>query len=149
MTFMQNKGNMPSTVSISLIAKSDVEDAWRDAATLVRLSQKRVDDYTGMADIYDDLLRGEMQLWTVKIEDKLKAAVVTMVEQHPRKRILRVMHVGGFDMGLWLDPLISALQDGAKQVGCKNIIADCRIGWAKKLPARGWKEAARLYELEI
>lgn len=146
---MQNKGNMSARVSIALISKSEVDEVWRDAAHLVRLSQKRVESYTGMSDIYEDLLSGEMQLWLVKVEDKLKAAVVTMVEQHPRKSILRVMHVGGFDMKLWLDHLIDALTFAAKRAGCKNILADCRLGWAKKLPLRGWKEAARLYELEI
>jgi hypothetical protein len=146
---MQNKGNMSARVSIALISKSEVDEAWRDAAHLVRLSQKRVESYTGMADIYEQLLVGGMDMWTISVEDKLKAAAITATVKHPRKRVLKVVHIGGFDMGLWIDEFIAALREVAHQLECSAIHADCRSGWAKVLPQRGFKEVTRVYGLEI
>ena len=149
MTLVQNKGNMSPTVSVLLVSPNQLEDAWRNAAHLIRLSQKRIDDYEGMADIYDNLMSNSQQLWLVTVEDKLKAALTTVVEQHPRKRILRVLHIGGFDMATWFEDVLTALKVAATRMGCKAIQGDGRLGWVKKVPQYGFKEVTRSYEMEL
>lgn len=149
MTLVQNKGNMAPTVSVLLVSPNQLENAWRNAAHLIRLSQKRIDDYEGMADIYDNLASGSQQLWLVTVEDKLKAALTTVVEQHPRKRILRVLHIGGFDMATWFEDVLTALKVAATSAGCKAIQGDGRLGWVKKVPQYGFREVTRSYEMEL
>lgn len=149
MTLVSNKGNMTPTVGVRLVATSELDDAWKNAAHLIRLSQKRIDDYEGMADIYDNLASGSQQLWLVSVEDKLRAAMTTVVEQHPRKRILRVLHIGGFDMAIWFEDALTALKVAATRTGCKAIQGDGRLGWVKKVPQYGFKEVTRSYEMEL
>ena len=140
---------MAPTVSVLLVSPNQLENAWRNAAHLIRLSQKRIDDYEGMADIYDNLASGSQQLWLVTVEDKLKAALTTVVEQHPRKRILRVLHIGGFDMATWFEDVLTALKVAATSAGCKAIQGDGRLGWVKKVPQYGFREVTRSYEMEL
>lgn len=140
---------MTPTVGVRLVSPNQLEDAWRNAAHLIRLSQKRIDDYEGMADIYDNLASGSQQLWLVTVEDKLKAALTTVVEQHPRKRILRVLHIGGFDMAIWFEDVLTALKVAAHSAGCKAVQGDGRLGWVKKVPQYGFKEVTRSYEMEL
>ena len=149
MTLVQNKGNMSPSVSVVLVSPSNLDDAWKSAARMVRLSQKRIEGYEGMADIYDNLANGSQQLWLVKVEDKLKAAMTTVVEQHPRKRILRVLHIGGFDMAIWFEDVLKTLKVAANSAGCKAIQGDGRLGWVKKVPQYGFKEVTRSYEMEL
>ena len=149
MTLVQNKGNMSPTVSVTLISPNNLDEAWKNAAHLIRLSQKRIESYEGMADIYDNLASGSQQLWLVTVEDKLKAALTTVVEKHPRKRILRVLHIGGFDMAIWFEDVLKTLKVVATSTGCKAIQGDGRLGWVKKVPQYGFKEVTRSYEMEL
>lgn len=102
-----------------------------------------------MADIYEDLTSGRNMLWLVRVEDKLKAVIVTEIAQHPRRRVWRVLMIGGSGMSEWLDDGIEAMKRAAKLAGCSAIEADGRLGWAKIVPQRGFKEISRAYEMEI
>lgn len=149
MTFLQNKGSMTPTVSIVLVPVNQLDEAWVDAAPLIRLSQRRTRSYEGMEDIYDALTAKKQQLWLVRVEDKLKAAAVTAIEQHPRKRILRILHIGGKDMRMWQMDGLNALKFAAKHAECDAIQGDARLGWVRKIPENTFKEVSRVYEMEI
>ena len=146
---MQNKGNITPTVSIVLVPINQLDEAWQQAAPLIRLSQKRTSSYEGMEDIYDALAAKKQQLWLVRVEDKLKAAAVTAIEQHPRKRILRILHIGGRDMRMWQMDGLEALKFAAKHSECDAIQGDARLGWVRKIPHNTFKEVSRVYEMEI
>jgi hypothetical protein len=122
---------------------------WHEAAPLIRLAQKRIERNAGMADIFESLISGQNMLWLVRTEDKLQAVIVTEIAQHPRRRVWRVLMIGGSGMSDWLDDGIAAMKKAAQIAGCSAIEADGRLGWAKIVPQRGFKEISRAYEMEI
>ena len=122
---------------------------WHEAAPLIRLAQKRIERNAGMADIFESLISGQKMLWLVRTEDKLQAVIVTEIAQHPRRRVWRVLMIGGSGMSDWLDDGIAAMKKAAQIAGCSAIEADGRLGWAKIAPKVGFKEISRAYEMEI
>jgi len=131
------------------IRADQIDAVWHEATPLIRLAQKRIERNVGMADIYNDLIDGRSMLWTIRFEDKLKAVIVTEIAQHPRRRVWRVLMIGGSGMSDWLDDGIAAMKKAAQIAGCSAIEADGRLGWAKIVPQRGFKEISRAYEMEI
>ena len=131
------------------IRADQIDAVWHEAAPLIRLAQKRIERNSGMADIYNDLIGERSMLWTIRFEDKLQAVIVTEIAQHPRRRVWRVLMIGGSGMSDWLDDGIAAMKKAAQIAGCSAIEADGRLGWAKIVPQRGFKEISRAYEMEI
>jgi hypothetical protein len=126
-----------------------LDTEWRNAAPLIRLAQKRIERKASMQDVYDEIERGQNQLWIVRKEDRTTAAMTTTIEQHPRATVFKILLIGGFDMQEWLMPALNVIKDAAKKLGCDTIEADGRLGWAKHAPKCGFKEITRTYELEI
>lgn len=131
------------------IRADQIDAIWTEAAPLIRLAQKRIERNSGMADIYNDLMAERTMLWLVRIGDKLRAVIITEIAQHPRRRVWRVLMIGGSGMSEWLDDGIAAMKKAAQIAGCSAIEADGRLGWAKIVPQRGFKEISRAYEMEI
>ena len=126
-----------------------LEAEWREVAALIRPAQKRIDRKVSMADIYDELVQAKSQLWVVRKNARPLAAITTMVEQHPRSQVFKILLIGGFNMQEWLIPALDVMKEAAKKLGCDTIEADGRLGWAKHAPKCGFKEVTRTYELEI
>ena len=149
MTYAPKHSMFAAKPVIVPICAEDVSAVWHEAAPLIRLAQKRIERNVGMADIYNDLTTGKAMLWTVRIEDKLRAVIITEVAQHPRRCAWRVLMIGGSGMSDWLDDGIEAMKRAARIAGCSVIEADARLGWAKIVPQRGFREVSRAYEMEI
>ena len=149
MTCAKKHSMFDATPLIVPIRADQIDAVWREAAPLIRLAQKRIERNAGMVDIYNDLMVGRTMLWTIRIEDKLRAVIITEIAQHPRRRVWRVLMIGGSGMSDWLDNGIEAMKLAPKLAGCSAIEADGRLGWAKIVPQRGFKEISRAYEMEI
>lgn len=144
------KHSMFATAPFFVPMRADqIDDVWSEVVPLIRLAQKRIERNVGMADIYKDLTEGRTMLWLVRVGDKLKAVVITEIAQHPRRRVWRVLMIGGSGMSEWLNDSIEAMKKAAKIAGCSAIEADGRLGWAKIAPKCGFKEISRAYEMEI
>ena len=149
MTCAEKNSMLSQRLFIVPIRADQIDAVWHEAAPLIRLAQKRIERNAGMADIYNDLIDGRSMLWTIRFEDKLQAVIVTEIAQHPRRRVWRVLMIGGSGMSDWLDDGIAAMKKAAQIAGCSAIEADGRLGWAKIVPQRGFKEISRAYEMEI
>ena len=149
MTCAEKHSMLSQRLLIVPIRADQIDAVWHEAAPLIRLAQKRIERNAGMADIYNDLIDGRSMLWTIRFEDKLQAVIVTEIAQHPRRRVWRVLMIGGSGMSDWLDDGIAAMKKAAQIAGCSAIEADGRLGWAKIVPQRGFKEISRAYEMEI
>ena len=87
-------------------------------------------------DFFEALTDAEMQLW-VAIENKeIMAAMVTQIVPYPRKRILRIIAIGGDGMDGWIDKL-PMIEDWALEMGCTSLECWGRKGWLKVL--KDWK----------
>ena len=149
MTYAPKHSMFVATPVIVPIRADEVSAVWNEAAPLIRVAQKRIERNTGMADIYEDLIAGKMMLWTIRIEDKLRAIIVTEIAQHPRRRVWRILLNGGSGMSEWMDHGIEAMKRAARIAGCSSIEADGRLGWSKFAPRFGFREISRTYEMEI
>ena len=149
MTCAEKHSMLSQRLFIVPIRADQIDAVWHEAAPLIRLAQKRIERNSGMADIYNDLIDERSMLWTIRVEDKLQAVIVTEIAQHPRRRVWRVLMIGGSGMSDWLDDGIAAMKKAAQIAGCSAIEADGRLGWAKIVPQRGFKEISRAYEMEI
>ena len=149
MTCAEKHSMLSQRLFIVPVRADQIDAVWHEAAPLIRLAQKRIERNSGMADIYNDLIDERSMLWTIRVEDKLQAVIVTEIAQHPRRRVWRVLMIGGSGMSDWLDDGIAAMKKAAQIAGCSAIEADGRLGWAKIVPQRGFKEISRAYEMEI
>jgi len=131
------------------IRADQIDAVWAQVAPLIRLAQKRIERNAGMADIYEDLIAERTMLWLVRIEDKLRAVIITEIAKHPRRSAWRILLIGGSGMSEWIEDSIEAMKRAAKIAGCSAIEADGRLGWAKIAPRCGFKEVTRAYEMEI
>ena len=149
MTCAEKHSMLSQRLLIVPVRADQIDAVWHEAAPLIRLAQKRIERNAGMADIYNDLIDERSMLWTIRVEDKLQAVIVTEIAQHPRRRVWRVLMIGGSGMSDWLGDGIAAMKKAAQIAGCSAIEADGRLGWAKIVPQRGFKEISRAYEMEI
>ncbi len=97
-------------------------------------------------DMLPELIKGEMQLW-FSVEDRtVTAAMVTQIIPYPRKKVLRILSIGGEGMARWMKhfPMV---EEFAKQTGCSSIEAWGRKGWLRALP--DWKCSYHILTKEI
>lgn len=82
------------------------------------------DDCHDMQDIADAIAEGRMQLWPAP-----KGAMVTQVQDYPKKRVLHVWWAGG-ELKTILE-LIPHIEQFAKDIGCGKITCTGRKGWER------------------
>jgi hypothetical protein len=136
-------------VKVSLVQRDRVDMVWPVVSPIVAMSQRRVANDTGLDDIHDGLISGGQQLWLVTVGDKLTAVIVTMIIQHPRRKILHLSHIAGMHMKSWVREALDVMRDVAAQTGCAAIEANGRLGWAKHAAKLGFEEKSRIYEMEL
>lgn len=82
------------------------------------------------------LLKGGTELfaWVVADErDVLLAIVLAEVRDYPRAKVCRLVGCAGRDRKRWL-PLLVEIERWAASVGCTQMHAEARKGWAGELP---------------
>ena len=77
-----------------------------------------------------------MQLWLAMEDEEILAAMVSQIVSYPRKRILRIIAIGGGQMDRWL-PFLPGLEEWALENGATALEAWGRKGWLKVL--EDWK----------
>jgi hypothetical protein len=97
--------------------------------------EKSQHDYK-LEDVYDCLIKKDMQLWVWNKGDEIVACGVTTITSYPNRKICAMPFVGGTKMREWIkaEPLIIAW---AKAQGCTQLEGYCRPGWKKVLPHWG------------
>lgn len=76
-------------------------------------------------------LAGQWGIWIAEIDGEIVAAMVTRVQQYPRRRVLEVPYCGGSRMKEWLPLWLATVKEHQQQTGCDCIAATGREGWAK------------------
>lgn len=135
-------------ISVVYVPTQQLDHEWDRAAPLIDLARRRFDRKMDLGHLYDDLRKGYQQLWLVKDDGATIAAMTTIVEVYPKAKTLRIMLIGGRNMRQWLHAALCVIKDAAKRLECDTIEADGRLGWTKYAHECGFKEIARIYELE-
>lgn len=84
----------------------------------------KYDDTHNLQDIADNIANGSMQLWPAP-----KGAMVTQVQNYPRKRILHIYMAGGELESLMT--LQTHIEKFAQDMGCQRITLTGRRGWQR------------------
>ncbi len=140
-----HKGN----VRVGYIPAKLSDEFWPLAYRYIRLAQRRVDRNVGMADVKEKIDSGEYVLLLVYVQDKLSAAIIVSVVQHPRRKNLSIDYVGGENIAAWGEPVLEMLADMAKDRGLDALEASGRSGWSLLAKKHGWRVAYVRYEMEI
>jgi len=137
------------SVRVDYVPASMLDEFWPLAYKYIRLAQRRVDRNISMADVKAKISGGEYVLLLVYVQDKLSAAVIVSVVQHPRRRNLSIDYVGGENLAAWGEPVLKMLTDMAKDRGLDAIEASGRSGWSLLAKRHGWRPVYVRYEMEI
>jgi len=92
-------------------------------------------------DLYAFCLQSRMQLWISVNNDYVPCgACVTEVIDYPRKRVIRIIALGGKDFRILMETGSQALEQWAKKIGASAIEVIGRKGWLRFLKDTQFKE---------
>lgn len=84
-------------------------------------------------DLAAAIIAGEMLAWVVVTDDhRLLAVVLAEIRVYPRTKVCRLVACAGRERKKWLH-LLSEIEAWAASVGCTQMHAEARKGWAGEL----------------
>jgi len=125
-----------SNCKIILISPDDVSYIWETVLPHIEAMEPHSEGELSPVDFYEALTNAEMQLWVAIEKKEILASMITQIVPYPRKRVLRIISIGGEDMEKWLG-FMSLLEEWALSVGCTSLECWGRKGWLKVL--KDWK----------
>lgn len=84
-----------------------------------------------MADVYQAISNGTMQLWIAADRSEIKGVGVTQIYNFPQKRNCLLLFTAGMEFDHWRH-LLSDIERWAISQGCKDLEFYGRRGWLKK-----------------
>lgn len=94
--------------------------------------------------LWAEISEKQRQLWVAADGEAVKAAVLTMVKDDLHQTFI-VTHAAGEERGLWVR-FWAYLEDFARGIGCKSIVAEARPGWERDLRRFGMKKTHIIME---
>ena len=80
-----------------------------------------------------------MQLWVISRNRLTIGAVTTMLVNYDRKRVVRVVTLGGKDFDQWVQQGLDYLKAWGIEAGCTDIEVCVRQGFERKLTQLGFQ----------
>ena len=99
-------------------------------------------------DVLELLFKGHV-LWIARDDSDIKGAVVTCLNQYPRKRYLCMAFCGGVEGFTWKSDMLRTLQSWAKDTDCDGIEGLGRMGWERIFKMDGYVPGLRNFELPV
>jgi len=121
---------------ISIINQNEVEAVWPFVIEHLERAVAFSNGEIETKDFLPLLLDEEMQLWVAVGDGECVAAMVTQIIIYPRKKIMRVIAIGGRDMKIWMKN-IDMLENFALAMGCTELEAWTKRGFLRVL--KDWK----------
>jgi hypothetical protein len=134
-------------IQLSLVPQENVMDVWDRVSDYLKQSTDLTNGRYTVDDVLDLILQYGYMLWIAFDEDAIKGALVTFVQEYPRKRYLYLMFCGGIEGEKWMRPGIQLLQRFAADIECDGLEATGRLGWAKVFKEDGIKSRWQVFEL--
>ena len=99
--------------------------------------------------MFEALLQGQMQLWTIEKDGRIVACLVTEIVGYATGlQVLSFVVVTGLRRKEWIH-LWPLLGEWGKGMGCARIESWARPGWSREMKRHGWVETHRLIEKEL
>jgi len=100
-------------------------------------------------DIYNFCKESKMQLWIVfDSKSNIKAVVTTEIINYPKKKVCRIITLGGQEIDNWLHS-ISVIEAWAEENECHAMETFCRKGFIKKLEHYGYEQTYTVLGKEL
>lgn len=110
----------------------DLIEFWPLLVAKLQEGLKYADGKWSLADLYDEILRQDKQLWVVYTQKDILGCVVTEIVKYPQGNRLGIFLLSGVNFDTWY-PLRVEIYLWAKDYGCKVCEFYGREGWARKL----------------
>lgn len=129
----------PAATGVLRVAREHVADLWPQVADRLAAALAVAGGRWPLWAVLDELLAGHADLWIALHGDGAAlGCAVTRPAQYPGRRYLSVHAVAGERMEDWGGPMLEAIEEHARLIGCDGIEAAGRPGWARLAAARGW-----------
>ena len=119
------------------ILSADVRRVWPRVAPLIEPHEHFAHGLLNTQDIYNCLVKGDMQLWLAVKREQIDACLVTQIVNYPQKTVCRAVFVGGRGMEYWY-PWMETVDNWARENGCDEWEAWTHERLAKVLERKGW-----------
>tara|TARA_R100001443_G_scaffold56866_1_gene67763 strand:+ start:2019 stop:2492 length:474 start_codon:yes stop_codon:yes gene_type:complete len=136
-------------VSILPVLTKDFDDYISEGMELLAPAILRQSHNVTMQDVEDDIREGGSVMWLIHLEDKLVAAITTVVVKHPQRRNLKIEFIGGKRMRQWMSEAITFFKNLAIDAQLDALEADGRKGFEKYVDASPFRSVYTHYEMEI
>lgn len=116
-----------------------VPEVWAEAAPLIDKALQHASGRFALEDVQVALLEGRMSLLLTFDDGQMIGAMTVEVIDYPRRRSLRVVHLGGERYREWMLAAKEVLEDGARRVGATLLEMEGRPGWERIFKGLGTK----------
>ena len=122
--------------NVALVDADKVSSIWEEVYPLLEKAQVYAAGELDTQDFFDMVKNGDMQLWIAEDDGGIFAMMLTEFVQYPRKKVMRIVSIGGKEMNRWMK-YFPALEAAALSVGCTGFEVFGRKGWLRVL--KDWK----------
>ena len=136
-------------VSILPVLSQDFDQYVSEGMELLAPAIMRQSHNVTMQDVEDDIRGGGCVMWLISLEDKLVAAMTTVVVKHPQRKNLKIEFIGGKRMRQWMNEAIDLMKKLAIDAGLDALEADGRKGFEKYVDASLFRSVYTHYEMEL
>ncbi len=134
---------------VSLVPTVHVPLVLKEIEPLIERLDVRMADRYSKEDLVGYLLDGTLALWVVVEDDRIIAFVATRIVDFPQARCLSLQFAAGQDMKSISVPLLETFHYYARDMGCTEIEAMGRLGWARHLEQYGFRTTYVVAKKEI
>jgi hypothetical protein len=120
----------PAKAVVRLPPLDELVELWPKLGPMLAKATSRTGCHTP-ADVLQLAMQGQVGIWVCEVDGVAVAALVTKVEQYPRKRVLEIMLAGGSRMRQWIAEAVAVLDQHARAAGCQHIAGIGRPGWVR------------------
>ena len=122
--------------NVALVDVDKVASIWEEVYPLIDKAQVYAAGELDTQDFFAMIENGDMQLWIAEDDGDIFAMMLTEFVQYPRKKVMRIVSIGGEGMNRWMK-YFPALEAAALSVGCTGFEIFGRKGWLRVL--KDWK----------
>ena len=125
-----------TSCKIILVGAEDIPHIWEKVIPHVKAAELHSEGELTPEDFFEILMKDDMQLWVAVESGELLASMITQIITYTRKRVLRIISIGGDEMERWIK-FLPLVENWALKVGCTSLECWGRKGWLKIL--QDWK----------
>lgn len=115
----------------------ELASLWPEVSPILSRAVEWTEGRYSLRSVLASLISGDMQLWVIRREKVVGAAVTQVAVYDTGVKSVVVMFVAGDGLKDWKH-LWSAVEEWASRMGCRYAETICRKGWERLVP--GWEK---------